>query len=243
MIRDGQTGFKLLDMSAPVKCLVVERVNRFVVEVDCAGRTRRAYLNNTGRLCQFLVSGRKGWCMLQEPGKRTDLRLFAVEEAGLAAVVDTQLQTQAFEKALEAGLVPWLEGCRMVRRNARLGTSLIDYLLERDGREVYLEVKSAVLREGSYAMYPDCPSERGRRHIGELTEHVRGGGEAFILFIAALPDVKAFKPNRSADPKLYELLVEAQQAGVAVKSIAMAYHPDDSSVGLQHPDLAVALST
>ena len=29
-------------------------------------------------------------------------------------------------------------------------------------------MKSAVLRKGEYAMYPDCPSLRGQRHIREL---------------------------------------------------------------------------
>jgi len=242
MIRDGRPGFKLLDIANPLECRVVERVNRFVVEVSCARHKRRAYLNNTGRLYQFLVRDRKGYCLRWQGSRKTDLRLFAVEEAGLGAIVDTQLQMQAFEKALEAGRIPWLEGCRMLRRNARLGTSLIDYLLECDGRNVYLEVKSAVLREGSYAMYPDCPSERGRRHIRELTGHVQAGGEALIVFIAALPDVKAFKPNMPADPKLYELLLGAQRAGVRVKSLAMAYHPDGASIRLHHPDLPVDLS-
>ncbi len=37
---------------------------------------------------------------------------------------------KAFEKALALNLIPWLSGCRFVRRNARLGDSLIDYFLE-----------------------------------------------------------------------------------------------------------------
>lgn len=146
---------------------------------------------------------------------------------------------KAFEKSLEVKLIPWLRGCRILKRNAKLGNSLIDYLLECNGEEVYLEVKSAVLRQEHYAMYPDCPSTRGRKHIKELTNHLREGGKAIILFIAALPKVTAFKPNRSADPELYELLLEAQKAGVEIKSIGMVYNPEDSFVYLFHPDLSI----
>jgi sugar fermentation stimulation protein A len=110
-------------------------------------------------------------------------------------------------------------------------------LLECNGEEVYLEVKSAVQREGQHAMYPDCPSARGRKHIKELTNHLTEGGEAIILFIAALPEVKAFKPNKLADPELYEKLVAAQQTGVKIKSIGMFYNPESSFVSLLNPDL------
>ncbi|MDP3879458.1 MAG: DNA/RNA nuclease SfsA, partial [Dehalococcoidales bacterium] len=144
-----------------------------------------------------------------------------------------------FEKALEMRLIPWLDDCRSFRRNARLGDSVIDYLLEGDGEQVYLEVKSAVLRQGHYAMYPDCPSARGRRHIRELTQHVSEGGRAIILFIAALPGVTAFKPNQSGDPELCDLLAEARKAGVELRSIGMYYHPEDSYLYLSSPDLRV----
>ena len=222
-------------------CRVVGRVNRFVVTVRLEGGCCRAYINNTGRLYQFLVSGRQGFCVANEKPRKTDVQLFSVEEGSLGAIVDTRLQMRAFEEALRMELIPWLRGCRLLKRDARLGNSLIDYLLQCDGEEVFLEVKSAVLREGHYAMYPDCPSCRGRRHIRELTHHVRQGGKATILFIAALPNVKAFKPNRAADPGLYESLVAADDVGVRVKAICMFYHSEDCSIYLYDSDLAVHL--
>ena len=147
----------------------------------------------------------------------------------------------AFEKALELGLVPWLGGYRMVRRNAPLHHSLIDYLLEGDGGVIYLEVKSAVLRGGDYAMYPDCPSERGRKHVRELTAHRRHGGRTVILFMAALPGAKAFKPYNGGDPELCRLLVEADRAGVELRALNIVYQPQGSFVSLVNPDLPVEL--
>ena len=234
-------GARILKVERPLHCRVIDRVNRFVVNVRLEGACRRAYVNNTGRLYQFLVNGRDGFCVANEKPRKTDVQLFSVLEGNLGAVIDTRLQMKAFEDAVRMELIPWLRGCRLSRRDARLGSSRIDYLLQCDGEELYLEVKSAVLREGDYAMYPDCPSCRGRRHIGELTSHVRQGGRATILFIAALPNARVFKPNRAADPGLYESLVAAHDAGVKVKAIGMFYQPEDCSIYLYDSDMAVQL--
>ena len=203
--------------------------------------THRAYIANTGRLLGYLVKGKKGFCVRTYRKGKTDCRLFAIKENGLGGIIDTQLQMRAFERALEMRLIPWLKQCEILRRNAKLGRSLIDYLLEGNGKRVYLEVKSAVLRDGRYAMYPDCPSSRGRKHIEELRDHVREGGRGIILLIAGLPEVRAFKPNKSADPEMHKLLEEAHKLGVDLKSIGMYYNPEDSFVYLFNPDLEIDL--
>jgi sugar fermentation stimulation protein A len=223
------------------ECIVLERVNRFTAVIALGSLTRRAYISNTGRLVGYLSRGRGGFCVRQREGLKTDFRLFAVREGSLAAVIDTQLQMKTLEKIIELKLIPWLKPAVIRRRNAELGRSRIDYLLEHLGEKVYLEVKSAVLRRDGYAMYPDCPSMRGRRHIAELTEHVKKGGRGVILFIAALPDVEAFRPNSSADPEISRLLLEAAEAGVDIRAIGLFYDPEDSYAYLSEPDLPVYL--
>lgn len=225
----------------PDECRIIERVNKFVVTVERNGRKYRAYLNNTGRLADFLVSGRKAFCLPMHGQRKTDLRLFAIADRALGAIIDTRLQMELFERAAERGLIPWLLGFQIEKRNVKLGTARIDYLLRGRSGEVLLEVKSAVLREGEYALYPDCPSARGRKHLQELTEYVSAGGEAVVLFIAALPDVQAFKPNRAADPKLSTDLQGAQTAGVEMRAIGLYYNPDDRGVYLYNPDLPIRL--
>lgn len=80
-------------------------------------------------------------------------------------MIDTRTQARAFERALELGLVPWLRDCSIKKKEIKVGSSRLDYLFECPGGDVYAEMKSAVLRggeKGEYAMYPDCPSTRGR---------------------------------------------------------------------------------
>ena len=224
------------------ECHIIERLNRFVVTIITEGTEYRAHITNTGRLSEFMVNGKKAFCFRTHHQGKTDFRLFALEESGLGALIDTWLQMKAFEEALARNFIPWLAGCRMRKRNAPLGASRIDYLLECHGKKVYLEVKSAVLRDGAYAMYPDCPSERGRKHIHELADHVQNGGEGILLFMAALPHVTAFKPNKAADAKLYAALKEAHAVGIAIRAIGLYYNPADAWVYLVNSDLAVSLA-
>lgn len=228
-------------IQSPVECTILKRLNRFVVEVSVAGTPERACINNTGRLEQFLCNGNTGFCTRNRHPLKTAYRLFAISHGTLAAIIDTQLQMRAFERALALELIPWLGGYAVLKRNVRLGHSVVDYLLAGQGNQLYLEVKSAVLSKGHYAMYPDCPSARGRRHLKELIEHKVKGGGAMILFIAALPDIKAFKPNRDADPELADLLLVARDAGIELRAMGLVYHPQDSHIYLYHPDLPIEL--
>lgn len=234
---------RLGEITGVIECRIVKRLNRFVVEILVEGFPSRAHINNTGRLKGLMVEGRKAYCLRNPRKGKTSYRLFAVsEEGGSAALIDTWMQMLFFERALTMEAIPWLNGCRILRRNARLGSSLIDYLLNCSRGVMYLEVKSAVLRgDHVYAMYPDCPTVRGRRHIKELLNHVAGGGLGAFLFIAALPEVRAFKPNSLGDPVFSTLLRKAKEAGVLLKSIGMHYDPSTSAVYLDDPELRVEL--
>ena len=224
-----------------IPCRVVARINRFALEIEIGGDFFRAHINNTGRLHEILIKGRMGYCFKTPHTVKTKFRLFAVEEKSFGALIDTQFQMKAFETAFQKNLVPWLKDCFFLMRNARLGKSLIDYFFECKGNPVYLEVKSAVLREGRYAMYPDCPSLRGQRHVKDLIEWTQKGGVAFVLFMAALPRVDAFKPNRPADTELYDLLERAGNSGVGLKAMGLYFNPADSFLYLYDPNLDVII--
>ena len=165
----------LLELGPLIEVTIQKRLNRFVVSVTKETGLHRAHINNTGRLEQFLVPGATGYCLEPRRPGATDFRLIAVAERGAAALIDTQLQMRAFESGVERGAFPWLKGFLRFRRNPPLGRSLIDYRLEGDAGILYLEAKSAVLRDGSTALYPDCPTLRGQKHVRELKDRAALG--------------------------------------------------------------------
>ena len=224
-----------------VPCTFIERLNRFVALVEVNEETRKALVTNTGRLEEFMVPGRKAFCLPKSGGK-TDFVLVAFEDLdGKGAVIDTRTQAKAFERAVELNLVPWLKDCRIKRKEVTVGKSRLDYLFECPDGEIYAEMKSAVLRggeRGEYAMYPDCPSTRGQKHIRELIKLKKVGKRAMIFFIGAMPGVERFKPYERGDPEIARLLAEAKRTGVEVNALSISLLPEGKVV-LERPSLEV----
>lgn len=170
-------------------------------------------------------------------------RLIAVSDRNLAALIDTQFQMKAFEAAVQKRLIPWLRSCQIIKRNFKVHSSVLDYLMKCNNSLLYLEVKSATFRDNEHvAMYPDRSSIRCRKHIRELISLTLKGNSCALVFIAALPYVKVFKPNRLADEKLYELVKKAAEVGVTIKAISVYFNLKDSTVYLDNPDLKVDLT-
>lgn len=214
----------LLRLSNVRECVIRKRLNRFVVEAFMDGRVERLHNTNTGRLLDLLVEGRR---CLAEPinGRKLRWRLTAVEDdkyTGAWDIVNTLVQNRAFEAAVEQSVLPYARGCKILSRNPRVGSSILDYLLMCGGRPVYIETKSAVLRgPNDEAMYPDCPTTRGIRHVKELIGLVKDGNRVLLVFIAAMPGPRCFRPYEEGDPELAAWLGEALREGVLVKALSI----------------------
>jgi len=91
MTVEEPTNIKLFRIDNPQECRIIERLNRFVVNIELKGNNHPAYINNTGRLHELLVKGKKAFCFRTQNTDKTDFRLFAIEESGLGALIDTQL--------------------------------------------------------------------------------------------------------------------------------------------------------
>lgn len=221
------------------ECKLIERLNRFTVQVVIGGETRLAHLTNTGRLREYLVYGREGLCGVIG-GPKLRHRLVAVKDIGGYAILDTLTQSKIFEYLLERRLIPWLSGCILRKRNFRLASEVIDYALECfDGLRL-VELKSAVLRvSGDYASYPDCPTARGRRQIEVLADY-SSVFKPYVVFVASLSDVIGFKPYCPGDPEMINVMKYASERGVAFKAINTYLDPERWVV-LASTDLQVRL--
>ena len=232
----------LLELNV-VPCTFIRRLNRFVALVEVNGERRKVLVTNTGRLEEFMAPGKKAFCSPKSGGK-TDFVLVTFEDLnGKSAVIDTRTQARAFERAVELNLVPWLRDCRIKKKEVTVGKSRLDYLFECPDGEVYAEMKSAVLRggeKGEYAMYPDCPSTRGQKHIMELIELKKAGKRAMIFFIGAMPRVEKFMPYGKGDPKIARLLKEARKTGVEIHAMSVSLL-SDGRVILENPSLQIEL--
>ncbi len=238
---------ELLSLNYDVECIILKRLNKFVVKVLVNGREEYAYLYNTGKLDNLVKEGKKCYCISIEKSRtprKTKFNLFAIEYGGKAAIVDTRVQEKAYEVAVNNNILPWLKNCIVSRKNVRIDKSIIDYKLRcRDLGEVYVELKSAVaVSNEMFALYPDTPTLRGRRHIRTLIQLRMRGMHTVLVFVAGLPGVKGFMPNRYVDPEVHDLVREAIDKGVTVKAISIYYDPSKNTIVLDKDDLPIRLN-
>ena len=57
-----------------------------------------------------------------------------------------------------------------------------------------------VLEEDGTAAFPDAPTERGLRHVEELTACAAAGYRAHLFFVIQMADIRAFRPNDRTHP-------------------------------------------
>ena len=199
-----------------------ERLNRFTARVEAEGRTELVHVKNTGRLGELLRHGAQVWLSRADsPGRRTAYDLVTVRrEDGLLFNVDSQapnrivqdwLQTLAFDE---------------LHPEYRYGASRMDFFMRRGETCWLMEVKGCTLLRDGIGLFPDAPTERGVRHLRELTAAVRDGYRAILAFVIQMDGVAEVRANRAADPAFANALAEAADRGVRILSLPCHVTPD-----------------
>ncbi len=206
----------------PVK--VLKRVSRVSILASTGSRTILLHLSNTGKLHDIIYEGATIYALLRKAPKTEGKVVGAPADDG-ASLIDTRLQARCFEKACRDGNISWLKPYNILDREYILGRSRLDYLIGTpDGRRGVMELKSAVyMADDGVAMYPDTVSVRGREHIRLLTRLDRNLRRV-LVFIAANPLARGFRPCYEADPMLRDLLLDALRSGVEVRAVKMALY-------------------
>jgi sugar fermentation stimulation protein A len=217
----------------------VRRVNRFVAEIR-NGKQGYALIRNTGRLLDLLVPTARCLCVPKVGGKTAYVLVGVLVNDGKAALIDPFLQCRAFETAASKGLLPWMRGWNIIDKEVKQENSRIDYMIGRGDETGFLETKSAAYFTGYYSTYPDCPTDRGLRHIKLLSRIATGGRHAVILFIAAHPSARAFAPNSKQDPRIAEALIDGEARGLEIYSMKV-HLGNDGSVVIDNPSLPVVV--
>ncbi len=204
------------------------RPNRFLVLCRLpTGESVRAFLPNPGRLQELLLPGAEVFVV---PAAVTATRKTPYTMVGVAGkerpiFLHTHVNNDVARHLLERGLVPGLEHARIVRAEVPLGHSRFDFLLEADGKPVYLEVKSCTLFGNRVAMFPDAVTARGRRHLEELAALSKSGVRTAVLFVIHSGEVRWFMPDYHTDPAFSRTLLEVRGA-IEIIPLAVSWRRD-----------------
>jgi sugar fermentation stimulation protein A len=195
----------------------VRRENRFRVTVEVEGELVAAHLPNSGRLTELLTPRRACWLAeFDDPRRKTRFDLTLVAYADTLVSVDARLPNRLLAEALAAGRLEPFRSYSRFEREVRLGESRLDFRLSGPAGVCWVEVKSVTLVDDGIARFPDAPTTRGVRHLGELTRVVGEGTGAAVAFVIQRVDACRFAPHEQADPAFAVALREAANAGVGV---------------------------
>lgn len=215
-----------------------ERLNRFLLQVrlEDTGEQVHAHMADPGRLRELLLPGKKLWLRPAEnPERKTRWTAVLIESPDGQELVslDSTLPNRLVRRALEDGTLEEFGEWGLVRSEATLGHSRFDFLLaSRDGTQLVLEVKSVTLVEERVGLFPDAVTERGARHVRELTEITgRAGWKAAVLFILQRSEADEIRAARDIDPRFANALTEAANAGVQILGRRCGVLPDRVELG------------
>lgn len=203
-----------------VPARLIRRYKRFLA--DCTlddGREVTAHCANPGSMLGLAEPGMKIWLEPNDdPKKKLKFGWRLVEhDNGHFTGVDTSVPNRALRAALEARQIAPLAGYGTVRPEVKYGqSSRIDFLLSEPGLpDAYVEVKSVTLsRAPGLAEFPDSRTVRGAKHLDELSDMVRAGHRAVMLYLVQRTDCSRFDLARDIDPAYGEAFDKAQAAGV-----------------------------
>lgn len=224
-----------------IKGTLLARRVRFLADVRLEdGSLITAMCANTGTMKSCNEPGRP--VILSDSGnpERKYLYTWELIDMGESWVnVNTGLPNGAVETFIDADAVPELTGYPFIRREVKYGAngkSRIDLLLTNDPPpkkrkkdpepvprckptrkpDCYVEVKNTSMRVDEFSVFPDAVTERGQKHLRELTTLAKRGIRSAMFYFCGRTDTKAFRPADEIDPEYGKLLRTAAKAGVLI---------------------------
>lgn len=193
--------------------IFLSRPNRFIAHVEIDGADEICHVKNTGRCRELLIPGCRVFCeKSSNPNRKTKYDLIAVTKGDRLINMDSQAPNKAAGEAADR----LFDGVVSVRPEYAYGSSRIDFYIETKSERILMEVKGVTLEEDGVVMFPDAPTERGIKHLKELSAAAADGYRACILFVIQMNGVRYFTPNRRTHPQFAEALKQAAQSGVEI---------------------------
>lgn len=201
----------------------IRRYKRFLADVIMPdGSELTVHCANSGRMTSCFEEGALVYLSHSGNPKRKHaytLELVKMPESYVA--VNTQRANEVATEWIANGGLDLIGIPKSWKREVRYpgdSRSRMDIWVEAaDGVNYAVEVKSCTLAHQGKAMFPDAPTERGRKHLQELMGLAQNGSlKPIVLFTILRNDVIDFMPADHIDAKFAELLQQAVSVGVEV---------------------------
>ncbi|QLB15796.1 sugar fermentation stimulation protein SfsA [Mannheimia granulomatis] len=208
------------------KGILLRRYKRFLADIQLPdGKQITLHCPNTGAMTGCANTGDTVWFSTSSNPKRKYAHTWELTQtqAGHFICVNTLRANQLVQEALEHQWIKELSTYAEILPEQKYGTenSRVDFLLKSDRlQDCFVEVKSTtLLTENGVGMFPDAKTERGQKHLRELTLIAEQGSQAVIFFAILHTGIERFEVAKQIDPKYAQLFEIAKSQNVQ----ALAY--------------------
>jgi len=225
-----------------VRGTLLQRYKRFLADVRLDdGRLVTASCPNTGSMMGLTAPGSVVWLSQSDSLTRKYRFTWELVEADLGheptlVGINTGHPNTLVAEAVTGKRVKLLAGYTGLRREVKYGkNSRIDLLLECARKGLcYVEVKNVHLsRRHGLAEFPDSVTERGVKHLIEMSDMVRRGHRAVMIYLIQRSDAKKLAFARDVDPTYGAAFDAATAAGV--EAIALRCRMSTSEIVVDRP--------
>ncbi len=203
---------------------LIQRYKRFLADIRLdTGETITATCPNTGSMLGLTAPGSKVWVSTSDSPTRKYRHTWELIETSIGhgpvcVGINTNHPNALVTEAIASGVFAELTGYSSLRREVKYGlNSRIDILLEGGpkGQTCYVEIKNVhMMRQSGLAEFPDSRTERGVKHLAELSNIVAEGHRAVMVYLVQRPDAETFTLARDIDPVYAAAYAKAEAAGV-----------------------------
>ena len=221
-----------------INAVFIERPNRFITIIEIGGEKHKSHLPDPGRLKELLIPGAS---LLVRPApenkeRSTAFTTIMVNQKGQWISLVSTLPNQFVKYSFQKNRIPIFQKYKLVRPEVTIRNHRFDFLLSnKSGKNFFLEVKSVTFVEDGIAKFPDAVTTRGMNHAKALTDLVKEGEFAGILFVCQRPDATLFEPMWDRDPMFSNVLFNAYKMGVKVWCITLNVSQTEISFNKEIP--------
>jgi sugar fermentation stimulation protein A len=222
---------------------LVKRYKRFLTDILLdTGEAITAACPNTGSMLGLTEPGNMVWISRSESLTRKyphTWELVGIPNIGLVGI-NTAHPNHIVAEAISQKKIVTLNGYASLRSEVKYGqNSRIDILLEDANRPpCYVEVKNVhFFREPGLAEFPDCVTARGTKHLVELSNMVKNGARAVMVYLIQCDKPWRFALADDKDSVYFNEFRKARLLGVEALALTCHVSTDEISVDKSIPIL------